>query len=173
MPGQKFLQVNTTTGNIEENISTQIGGAGNEDSIPSLDAAGKLDATMMPTGIGADVNSVITKDALGAGDFVNIYFDATDVAVRCRKADGTTVGKEANGFVLSAFIIDSTASVYSEGSNTSLTGLDDGNVHFLSTIAGQATSTVPTTSGNIVQRLGRAVSDTTLVFEPSAPIKLV
>lgn len=172
MAGEKFLKINTTTGNIEENISTQSGGAGNENAIPSLDASGKIDASMLPTGFGDDINAVIAFEIMSAGDFVNVYYDGTAVAVRCRKADATTEGKEVNGFILSSVTAGNSVNVYFEGTNTSLTGLDDGKVHYLSTTAGTVTSTVPTGSGNMVQRVGRAINDTSIAFEPAQSIKL-
>lgn len=173
MAGEKFIKINTTTGNLEEDISTQVGGGGNENKIVSLDANGKLDSGMMPTGFGDDVNTVIAGETLNAGDFVNVYYDGVDLAPRCRKADATTEGKEANGFVLDAVTDTQAATVYFEGTNTALSALDDGKVHFLSTTPGQASSTVPTGSGNVVQRLGRSISDTVIAFENSQPIKLV
>jgi len=172
MAGEKFLKINTTTGNIEESISTQSGGAGKEDQIPSLDASGKLDASMLPTGFGDDINSLIAFENMNAGDFVNVYYDGVALAPRVRKADATTEGKEVNGFILSAVTSGNFINVYFEGTNNALSGLDDGNVHFLSTTAGQSTSTVPTGSGNMVQRVGRAVSDTSIAFEPAQAIKL-
>ena len=172
MAAEKFLKINTTTGNIEENISVQTGGAGQEDSIPSLDASGKLDASMMPTGFGDDINSLIAFENLNAGDFVNVYYDGTALAPRVRKADATTEGKEANGFILGTITAGNAINVYFEGTNNALSGLDDGNVHFLSTTAGLSTSTVPVGSGNMVQRLGRSISDTSIAFEPAQAIKL-
>lgn len=172
MAAEKFLKINTTTGNIEESISTQSGGAGNEDAIPSLDASGKLDASMLPTGFGDDINSLIAFENLDAGDFVNVYYDGVALDPRVRKADATTEGKEANGFILSTVTSGNAVNVYFEGTNNALTALDKGNVHFLATTAGQSTSTIPTGSGNMVQRLGRAVSTTSLAFEPAQAIKL-
>lgn len=71
MPGEKFLQHDGTGGSTEVE-ATQAGGAGNEDKIPSLDANGRLASTMMPTGIGADTETIEASETLAAGDFVNI-----------------------------------------------------------------------------------------------------
>jgi len=173
MAGEKFLKIDPATGGIEENISTQTGGAGNENLIPSLDATGRFPNTMMPVGLGDDVQTLVAFENLSAGDFVNVYYDGTAGAVRVRKADAGTTGKEANGFVLASYTaLDSTV-VYFEGTNDQLSGLDSGNVHFLSTItAGGATPTVPTGSGEIIQRLGRATTATSIAFENTQPIKL-
>ena len=98
MAGQKFLQHNGA-GGVAEVVSTQIGGGGAANLIPALDAAGKLDITMMPTGIAADTAVITTSEALAAGDFVNIW---NSTGAKVRKADATVAGKEAMGFVLSA-----------------------------------------------------------------------
>lgn len=172
MAGEKFIKINTTNGQLEEAVSTQVGGAGNEDKLVSLDATGKLASTMMPTGFGDDVASMIAGENLAAGDFVNVYYDGVELNARVRKADATTEGKEATGFVLDSALDGNPITVYFEGTNTALSGLDDGNMHFLSTTAGQVSSTPPSASGNIVQRIGRSISDTSLAFEPQAPVKL-
>jgi hypothetical protein len=74
----------------------------------------------MPTGIGADTASITASEALAAGDLVNIY-DST--GAKCRKADASTSGKEAHGFVLAAVESAASATVYFEGSNTQVTGI--------------------------------------------------
>lgn len=173
MAGQKFFNIDLTTGIVEQIISTQAGGAGNENKIPSLDASGRFPQTMMPVGLGDDVNTLVASESLSAGDFINVYWNSTDGAVRVRKADAGAEGKEANGFVLSSYTALQSAAVYFEGTNNQLVGLDDGMVHFLSpTTAGASTSIVPSGSGEIVQRVGRAISDIAIAFENSAPIKL-
>ena len=90
---------------------------------------------------------------------------------KARKADATTAGKEAHGFVLSAASSGASATVYFEGANTGVTGLTGGNV-FLSTTAGGCTNTAPSATGNVVQRVGIAVGATELNFEPQQPINL-
>jgi len=144
-------------------------GAADAGKLAALDAAGKLDLTMMPTGIGPDTASILTSEALAAGDLVNVYNNAGTANVR--KADATTSGKEANGFVLAAFGSAVMASVYFEGSNTSVTGLTPGP-QFLATTAGGSTVTAPSASGNVVQRVGLATSATSLNFEGGVPIVL-
>lgn len=144
-------------------------GAGDAGKIPALDATGKLDNSLMPTGIGADTASISASENLTAGDFVNIYDDAG--TTKCRKADATTSGKEAHGFVLSSVTAPANATVYFEGTNDQCSGLTAGTL-FLSTTAGGATSTAPSASGNVVQRLGVAVSATAMNFEYAQPIVL-
>lgn len=151
------------------NSKTTSAGAGDSGKLAALDAAGKLDTSFMPTGIGADTAAVATSENLSAGDLVNIY-DATGTAT-ARKADATTTGKEAHGFVLAATTSPAPATVYFEGSNTAVTGLTPGN-QFLQTTAGLSGSTAPSATGNVVQRVGVAVSATLLNFEAQQPIGL-
>lgn len=151
------------------NSTTTSAGAGDTGKIPALDASGRLDTTFMPVGIGADTATITASEALSAGDFVNIH---NSTGAKVRKADATTAGKEAHGFVLSAVSSLAAATVYFEGTNTAVTGQTPGVV-FLSTTAGGSTSTAPSGSGNIVQRIGFATSATSINFQSELPIVLV
>ena len=144
-------------------------GAGDAAKIVQLDGSGRIDTTMMPVGIGADTVAITTSEALSAGDFVNIHNSA---GAKVRKADATTAGKEAHGFVLSAFGSGVTATVYFESSNTAVTGQTPGPV-YLSTTPGTATSTAPIAAGNVVQRIGFATGATSINFQSQPPIVLV
>lgn len=142
-------------------------GAGSAGKIPALDASGRLDATVMPAGIGADVKTITTSEALGAGDFVNIWNSS---GPKVRKADASTA-KEAHGYVLAAAASGAAAVVYFEGPNPQVSGLTAGNV-YLSTTPGASTNTPPSGSGQIVQRLGVAVAATEVNVELGVPITL-
>jgi len=165
----KYLYINPSTGNFTEREATVTSaGAGDAGEIVALDAAGKLDNSVMPVGIGADTQSITTSEALAAGDLVNVH-DSTGAKVR--KADATTVGKEAHGFVLASVGSGAAATVYFEGTITGLTGLTPGNA-FLATAAGTPTDTPPSGSGNVIQKVGVATSTTTLNFEPGPVVVL-
>lgn len=151
------------------NSKTTSAGAGDSGKLPALDGSGRLDTSFMPTGIAADTAPIATSETLAAGNLVNVWDNAGTAAVR--KADGTSSGKEAHGFVLAAFTHPTTAIVYFEGSNTSVTGLTPGK-QYLSTTAGLATATAPTGSGNVVQIVGTATSATSLNFQETSPIVL-
>jgi hypothetical protein len=150
------------------NAKNTSAGAGDAGKIPQLDGAGRLDNTMMPTGIGPDTASITTSEALAAGDFVNIW---NSTGAKVRKADATVAGKEAHAFVLSAASSGAAATVYFEGTNTGVTGQTPGNV-FLSTTAGIAAAAAPTGSGNVVQRIGFAISATAINFQSQPPVTL-
>lgn len=144
-------------------------GAGDAGKLVSLDSSGRIDTSMMPTGIGADTKALTTSEPLSSGDLVNVWNDGGTVKVR--KADATSAGKEAHGFVLAAFGSGVSATVYFEGANTGVSGLTGGNV-FLGTTAGACTNTAPSGSGNVVQRVGIATAATELNFEAQQPITL-
>lgn len=150
------------------NSKTTSAGAGDSGKIPALDGSGRLDTSFMPVGIVADTAAIATSETLAAGDFVNIW---NSTGAKVRKADATTAGKEAHGFVLAAFTHPTTATVYFEGSNTAVSAATPGPV-FLSTTAGGFTSTAPSGSGNVVQRLGVATSATSINYSADDPIVL-
>jgi hypothetical protein len=164
MAGDKYLYDNA--GQITEKAAIQSSaGAGDAGKIPAVDSTGRLDSSFMPVGTAPEVISVVASEALSAGNFVNIWNNAGTLNVR--KADATAVGKEANGFVLAAVSSSATATVFSASNmNTQLTGLTVGAVYYLDTTAGGVTTTAPSATGNLVQRLGRANSTTALVFQP-------
>ncbi len=143
-------------------------GAGDAGKIPQLDAAGRIDASMMPVGIGADTAAITASEALSAGDLVNVWNSG---GPKVRKADATTAGKRAHGFVLSAVANGATATDYYERSNTAVTGLTAVEL-FLATTAGGVASAAPSAAGQVVQRVGWATSATSLNFQAGEPITL-
>lgn len=165
----KYLFINTATGAITEREALVVSaGAGSAGKIVALDASGRIDSTMMPVGIGADTASITTSEALAAGDLINIH---NSTGAKARKADATTAGKEAHGFVLSSAASGAAATVYFEGTITGLSGLTPGP-QFLTTTAGTSSGTPPAASGNVIQRVGVATSATTLNFEGGMPVVL-
>lgn len=168
MAGNKYIKNNA--GVLTEIAALQTSaGAGDAGKIVALDAAGRLDNSFMPVGIGADTASIVASEALSAGDYVNVYDDTGTAKVR--KADATTAGKEAHGFVLSAVSSAALATVYFEGTNTAITGQTAGVV-YLATTAGVGSITPPSAAGNVVQRIGFAVSATAMNFTSNQPIVL-
>lgn len=138
--------------------------------IVKLGADGKLDVTVMPSGIGADTAVVVASEALAAGDLVNIWNDSGTAKVR--KADASTSGKEAHGYVLAAVASSGSATVYFEATNTQCTGLTPGRQYLSATTPGKSTGVAPTGSGQVVQMVGIATSATALNFQLELPITL-
>lgn len=157
-------------GNLAEREATVTSaGAGNAGDVVALDSAGKLDTTVLPTGVGAETKLVATSESLSAGDLVNIYNDTG--TAKARKADAAT-GKPAHGFVLTGVTSPNNATVYLEGIDNQLTGMTVGEQFLSGTTPGLTTATAPTTTGYIVQKVGCAVSATELSFEPQQTITL-
>jgi hypothetical protein len=147
--------------------ATPLGGAGNAEKVISTNAAGVLDITLFPAGIGADIVSVPASESLAAGAVVNLFTNAG--ATNARNADGSVAsgGKKVSGFVLSAVASGATAAVYRNGLNTSQTGLTPGADYYLATTPGGITLTPPTTAGQTQQYVGTAISATSIDIQPA------
>jgi hypothetical protein len=160
MAGFKFLtQVGGALAEVIANQSSA--GAGDAGKAVALDATGRIDNSMMPVGIGADTQVVTASEALSDGDYVNIWDSAGTFKVR--KADASAAGKEAHGFVL--------ASVLS-GAAGHVTGQTGGPVYLSATTPGAGTTTPPTGTGKVVQRIGFATAATAVNFDAALPIVL-
>lgn len=145
----KITQVEATV------ISTGVGQAGD---VVALDSTGKLDASVLPTGVGPNIKMILASENLSAGKYINIYDNAGTENVRL--ADNSN-SREAHGFVLDAVTSGNMAAVYFEGTNNDLSGLTPGARMFLAT-AGGVTATPPTFAGGaqISQLVGTAISAT-------------
>lgn len=140
-------------------------GAGDAGRIPALGSDGKLDESMMPVGIGADVHIIEASEPLSAGVYVNVFSDSGVVKVRL--ADNSN-GRAADGFVLDAVASDADATVYPlDATNSELTGLEPGASYWLGTAGGVIPTALDATSSananKICQKLGKAISETELV----------
>lgn len=141
-------------------VSTGVAEAGD---IVALDAAGKLDISVLPTGVGPDVATILASENLSAGNYVNIYDNAGTANVR--KADNSN-SRDAHGYVLSSVTSGNNATVYFEGPNTGVSGRTPGARQFLNT-SGAVTETPldPTNianAGKYHQFLGVAISATAI-----------
>ena len=167
MAAEKFLRL--VAGVFTEIAATVTSsGAASDGDLVALDSSGRLDNSVMPVGIGTDTKSIPASEALAAGDWVNVW---NSTGAKVRKADATTAGKEAHGFVLAAVSSGANALVYFEGTNTQVSGQTPGPV-FLQTAAGTGGATIPSASGNVVQNLGVALSATDVNFERGTPVVL-
>jgi hypothetical protein len=148
---------------LEATVSSA--GAGNAGDIVALDGSGKLDITTMPSGVGADTISATAGEALSAGDLV--YFNGSGNAL---KADANAVAKAAVGYVLASISNGASGTIYLSGTITGLTSLTPGAAYYLSTTPGGITTTAPTGTADIVQRVGYALSATSLTFDRGEPV---
>lgn len=171
MAANKYLE-HDLAGGMKEKQATVISTGGNEaGDIVALDDTGRIDNSVLPVGLGDDAATIVASENLAAGDWVNIWDDAG--TVKCRKADATTNGKDVTGFVLASASLGTNAYIYFEGTNTTVTGMTPGALVYLSTSAGVGVHTPPVSAGNVVQKIGRAVSTTSVQIEASNPIELI
>ncbi len=170
MAGNKYIAL--SSGELAEVASSQTSaGAGSAGQIPALDSSGRLDTTMMPVGVVADTQSITASENLTAGDFVNVF--ANTGLQNVRKADASGgLAKRCHGFVLAGVTAPANATVYFEGSVTGLSSLTVGAAYYLTSTAGTANTTGPTTAGHIHQNLGVATSNATISFEPQRAVVL-
>lgn len=153
----KYLQLNTD-GSLGEVQPVQVSSGGTDaNKVPQTDSGGKLDISLMPTGVGADTLTVTASEALSAGDFVNIHYSGGQ---KVRKAIAVDNTKPAHGFVLAAVSNGGSALVYFRGLNNmipvgSIVNSDIGKPAFLSGItAGGMVIVRPNTPTQISQILG-------------------
>ena len=145
-------------------------GATDAGKIVALDSTGKLDTSVMPTGIGAVTKVALASENISAGDLVNLYNNAG--TINARKADASN-NRRAVGFVLSSVTSGNNATVYLDGNITGLSSLTPGAPYYVSgSAAGGVTATAPTISTYISQEVGIALSATEISFEPQQPITL-
>lgn len=162
---QKFLAM--VGGVPTQTAAATVGGAANAYQVPALGPTGQLDPTMMPTGVGADVASLATTEALAAGAQVNVWSNSG--VTSARNADSTATGKPTVGFVLAAVASGAQAQVYFDGLITGLSGLTPGATYFLGAVGALVTAP-PTAVGSVTQQVGTAVNATTLQFAPQMQI---
>jgi hypothetical protein len=143
------------------------------DAIVALNNTGKLDISVMPVGIGPEVRTVPAFEDLTAGNFVNIFLSGG--VAKARKADATTSGKPAHGFVLSNVTAPADATVFGlSNTNTALAGLTIGSVYYLSTTPGGVMiAPGPVGSGVRSQELGIASLTTEMVFDGPASASVI
>lgn len=148
----------------EINTVNSSSGAADADKIPALGADGKLSLTMMPSGIGNDVKTILASEALTAGNKINLWNDGG--TLKMRKADAAT-GKRVDGFVLEAVSSGANGVCYFTGINNQLSGLTIGATYWLSdTTPGAITNTaIVPADGKISQKVGVALSATELLYD--------
>lgn len=128
-----------------------------------LGADGKLDASVMPTGVGPVAVSITAFENISAGLFVNIFQHAGIAKVR--KADYSSADTSADGFIK----VDATANnpvvVYLPGNiNPNLSALSKGVTYYLGATGVPISDPSGIPANGIVQILGKSTNDTALCF---------
>jgi hypothetical protein len=145
---------------------SQSAGIADANKIVATDSTGKIHISLMPTGVESEATSVLTSEALSAGDFVNLY--NASGTLTARKADASN-NRPAHGFTLTA-VPSGSATIYQQGLNNALSGFTPGLTAYLGT-TGAATTTAPSyVSGQIYQELGYTSSTGAIFFEFSSAI---
>lgn len=156
MAAPKYLKRDASSGRITEVAATETGPT--SEVIVSTTSGGTIDPSLLPASGAA---TAVTGEALVAGAFV--YIKASDG--KLYNATWSSGGHPAIGYVILAYPTPgSTATYYPEGTqNTGLTGLTTGDYYYGdSTTPGGVTTSVPSGTGVIQQRVGMAVSTTAL-----------
>lgn len=169
MAVEKVLQ-KAADGTLQEYVALDSSaGAGSAGKLVALDSGGKVNANMMPSGIGAEQVAVTAATSLAQYDLVNIYLDGE--TLKARKADGGTNKYRAHAFCPEAIESAATGNIQMTGLITG-TGFTPGARQFLSDTPGTRTETALSGAGKIHQVVGYAVSETQWRFEAEEPITL-
>jgi len=114
--------------------------------------------------------SVAAGEDLAQNDLVNLYNDAG--TLKARKADAnTSPPRPADGWASETVSTGNYVIAYLTSTLvTGMSGLTPGSDYYLSATAGAVTATAPSSSANIRQRVGKALSATVLSFERGEPV---
>ncbi len=114
--------------------------------------------------------TLTASEAITGGMVVNIHASS---GAKVRKANATDDTKPCDGYCLTSIGNGDPGNVMCPGQVIfGLTGLTPGAVYYLHTTGGGLTDTPPSGSGNLVQRVGVAVSATSLFFNPQPGVTL-
>lgn len=164
MAGQGFLA--RVAGKTKQLFGLQSSaGAADAGKIIATDSTGKLDASFLPAGIGANTVSAPASEGLTAGAFVNLFDN--NGALGARLADNSN-GRPAHGYVNSAVTSGAAATVNRLNTvNANRSGLTAGKEYWLGTAGGVVAAALDPTDasnvGKVDQYLGVAKSATELV----------
>jgi len=163
----KYIERNSTSGKLKQvNGLVTSTGVSDANKLVETGSDGKLDVSVLPTGVGPDVKLIVASEAIGAGKYVNIWDDAGTPKVRLADASN---GRDAHGYVKDAVLLAGIATVYFEGENDDLSGLTIGSRQYLDT-AGGVTET-PRSTG-LHQFLGIAINATSINVDIDDAIEL-
>ncbi len=111
-----------------------------------------------------------TED-IPSGSFVQLYNVGSTLSIR--NADGSSLAREANGYVLNSVSNGTYGVVHTNGLNPGLSGLVPGFVYYLSnTVPGRVSSSPATGFSELSQRVGIAVNTTTIWFEKNQTVAI-
>ena len=165
MAAPRFLAL--VAGGFRQVVAAALGGAGSAEMIVSTNTSGVIDPSFLPAGIGSDIVTIPASEALSAGSLVNIWTNSGVANARNADASQADGGKPCDGFVLVAVASGATANVYRNGLNTAKTGLSPGLDYYLDPATpGGITTTAPTAANQTLQKVGKAISATSIDIQP-------
>ena len=147
-------------------------GAADAGKIVGLGDDGRLDPSVLPAGIGANVVQAVASEAIGAGKYVELFEDSG--VLKMRLADNSN-GRAAWGYVKTAVASAASAAAYRLNTvNANHSGLTPGADYWLGVAGGVIDTPLdPAVDiGSLDQYLGRASSATELVTAEHAPVYL-
>lgn len=159
-----------------DTVDVPTGATGNTGGTGNTGNTGNTGGTGGTGGTGATGNTgntgatgsvpTITFNAtnpIAAGELVNLWNNSGTLEVRL--ADNTAEGKECFGYCTAGASTGNPVTVLSAPGSviTGLSGLTTGARYYLGG-TGAVTSTVPTTTGNVIQYIGLATTVSTLLF---------
>ena len=122
--------------------------------------------TFAPERVGFDAT---TFEAVSDGDA--LYMRSSDGKVGKAQADGTLDEAIVVGFADDSAAIDSTVKVLVAGLLDYPNAIDPGDVYFLSVTPGQITTTVTSTAGHYVTRVGEGATTSEFSIQLEPPIR--
>ena len=120
-----------------------------------------------PTRVGFDAT---TFEAVSNGDA--LFMRASDGHVGLAQADGTLDEATVVGFADDDAASGTTVKVLVAGLLDDQTGIDPGDIYFLSTTAGEISLSPPTSAGHFVTRVGEGATTTSFSIQIEPPILL-
>jgi|GEM_PF-687736 len=157
----RILVVSTNNETRSYTAAKSSTGAADANRVMATNAAGELDSTFLPAGVGSDTRDRPASEALTTGRLVNEYDDSG--TTRIRHADRSN-GRDATGFVLDNVANAATGTVYPLGVLlTGQSGLTPGAWYVLGTNGQlELRSSATFANGELLQEVGRALSATEL-----------
>jgi len=154
-------------------LSNHIGSGGTAHAEATESLAGFMSASDKEKLNDIDVrtSAIEALEDLSAGDAVHIVDSG---GLKVRKASANSSDQyPADGFIKDNCSSGSTVQVYFVGINSNVTGLSIGaDVYLSDTTAGGYTTTAPNGTGELVQRVGVALSANSFIWQRSEPIEL-
>lgn len=141
------------------------GGSADAGKIVATGPNGRLDESLMPEGLGANITPAIASEAIGAGKFVN--FHNSSGVLNIRLADNSN-NRPAHGFVKEAVASAAEGQVYPlDTTNSNLSSLTPATKYFLGTAGGVVAAPLDPQDeenyGKVSQFIGTSKSATELV----------